>query len=268
MEQQATDFIAATHTALNQASALAVQYSFSILGALILLILGWILAGFISRWAYEGVSRIHGIDETLARFFTNVLHYSLLILVFITVLGQFGVQTASIIAALGAAGLAIGLALQGTLQNIAAGIMLLVLRPFRVGEYIETGSITGTVKEIGLFATELTTSDGLYRLAPNSTLWNTPITNYSREPTRQHQVTIGIASKDDLELTLNTLLDLAKTEPRIQKTPEPQAYVTGIGATVNVTLQYWIRTGDWAAVSREMFRRAKRTLDEKGISIA
>jgi small conductance mechanosensitive channel len=268
MEQQATDLIVATRTALSQASALAVQYSFSILGALILLVLGWLLAGVVSRWAYEGLSRIHGIDETLARFFTNVLHYALLILVFITVLGQFGVQTASIIAALGAAGLAIGLALQGTLQNIAAGIMLLVLRPFRVGEYIETGSITGTVKEIGLFATELTTSDGLYRLAPNSTLWNTPITNYSREPTRQHQFTISIASKDDLEATLDTLVGLAKADQRIQKRPEPQAFVNSIGASVSITLQYWIRTGEWASVSREMIRRAKQTLDEKGIAIS
>ncbi len=268
MEQQATDVIVATRTALNQASALAVQYSFSILGALILLILGWALAGFISRWAYEGLARIHGIDETLARFFTNVLHYALLILVFITVLGQFGVQTASIIATLGAAGLAIGLALQGTLQNIAAGIMLLVLRPFRVGEYIETGAVTGTVKEIGLFATELRTSDGLYRLAPNSTLWNTPITNYSREATRQHQLAIGIASPNDLELALDTLLDLAKAEPRVEKRPEPQVFVVSLGATVSITLQYWVRTGDWANVSREMVRRAKRMLDEKGIAIA
>jgi small conductance mechanosensitive channel len=266
--EQTEKFISATRTALDQASALAVQYSFSILGALILLILGWVLAGLLSRWAYEGISRVHGVDETLARFFTNVLHYALLILVFVTVLGQFGVQTASIIATLGAAGLAIGLALQGTLQNIAAGIMLLVLRPFRVGEYIETGSVTGTVREIGLFATELKTGDGLYRLAPNSTLWNTPITNYSREPTRKHEITVAIGTQDDLELALNTLLDLAKTEARVEKKPEPQVFVNGLGGTISITLQYWIKTAEWANTSREMFRRTKRTFDEKGISIA
>src|SRR5262245_51209287 len=127
MEEQATDLILATRTAFSQATAPAVHYSFSILGAVILLVVGWVLAGAISRWAYEGISRIHGIDETLARFFESVFHYGLLILVFVTVLGQFGVQTTSIVATLGAAGLAIGLALQGTLQNIAAGIMLLVL---------------------------------------------------------------------------------------------------------------------------------------------
>ena len=246
MEQQAADVLLATRTALSQASALAVQYSFSILGAVILLVVGWTLAGFVSRWAYEGLSRIHGIDETLARFFTNVIRYALLILVFITVLGQFGVQTASIIAALGAAGLAIGLALQGTLQNIAAGIMLLVLRPFRVGEYIETSSVAGTVREIGLFATELRTGDGLYRLAPNSTLWNTPITNFSREPTRQNDLKISISREDDLDLAMETLMGLAKGNPRVLPSPAPSVFIDSLGdSTISVTLRYWAKTGDW-----------------------
>ncbi|MET0172413.1 MAG: mechanosensitive ion channel domain-containing protein, partial [Agrobacterium vaccinii] len=153
MDQQTTDIIVASQAALRQASALAVQYSFSIVGALVLLIIGWIAATLLQRWSFEGLSRIRGFDETLARFFSGIVRYVVLILVLVMVLGQFGVQTASILAALGAAGLAVGLALQGTLQNIAAGIMLLVLRPFRVGEYIETSAVTGTVVEIGLFAT-------------------------------------------------------------------------------------------------------------------
>ncbi|ANL33523.1 small-conductance mechanosensitive channel [Rhizobium phaseoli] len=264
MEQQAADVLLATRTALSQASALAVQYSFSILGAVILLVVGWTLAGFVSRWAYEGLSRIHGIDETLARFFTNVIRYALLILVFITVLGQFGVQTASIIAALGAAGLAIGLALQGTLQNIAAGIMLLVLRPFRVGEYIETSSVAGTVREIGLFATELRTGDGLYRLAPNSTLWNTPITNFSREPTRQNDLKISISREDDLDLAMETLMDLAKGNPRVLPSPAPSVFIDSLGdSTISVTLRYWAKTGDWWQVSRDMVKRVKLAFDDK-----
>ncbi|MBB3591884.1 small conductance mechanosensitive channel [Rhizobium sp. BK529] len=268
MEQQATDFIIATRSALGQASALAVQYSFSILGAIILLIVGWVLASLASRWVYEGISRVRGIDETLARFFTNVVHYALLMLVFITVLGQFGVQTASIIATLGAAGLAVGLALQGTLQNIAAGIMLLVLRPFRVGEYIETSSVSGTVLEIGLFATELKTGDGLYRLAPNSTLWNTPITNYSRQPTRQNDLKIGIAYEDDLDLAMETLMGLAADDKRVLKAPAPTAFVDSFGeSAIYVTLRYWAKTGDWWDLSRDMIKRAKLTFDEKGITI-
>ncbi|MDK4732719.1 mechanosensitive ion channel domain-containing protein [Rhizobium sp. CNPSo 3490] len=265
MEQQAADVLLATRTALSQASALAVQYSFSILGALILLVIGWTLAGFVSRWAYEGLSRIHGIDETLARFFTNVVRYALLILVFITVLGQFGVQTASIIAALGAAGLAIGLALQGTLQNIAAGIMLLILRPFRVGEYIETSSVAGTVREVGLFATELRTGDGLYRLAPNSTLWNTPITNFSREPTRQNDLKINISREDDLDQAMETLMGIAKGNPRVLPSPAPSVFIDALGeSTISLTLRYWAKTGDWWQVSRDMVKRVKLDLDERG----
>jgi small conductance mechanosensitive channel len=265
MEQQATDFIIATRSALGQASALAVQYSFSILGAIILLILGWALASVAGRWAYEGISRVHGIDETLARFFTNVLRYALLVLVFITVLGQFGVQTASIIAALGAAGLAIGLALQGTLQNIAAGIMLLVLRPLRVGEYIETSSVSGTVLEIGLFATELRTGDGLYRLAPNSTLWNTPITNYSRQPTRQNEVKINITHQDDLDLTMETLMKIATSDKRVLKAPAPSVFIDSLSdSAVSVTLRYWASTGDWWNLSRDVIKRIKFAFDKKG----
>ncbi|MBB4573851.1 mechanosensitive ion channel family protein [Rhizobium lentis] len=265
MEQQAADVLLATRTALSQASALAVQYSFSILGAVILLVVGWTLAGFVSRWAYEGLSHIHGIDETLARFFTNVIRYALLILVFITVLGQVGVQTASIIAALGAAGLAIGLALQGTLQNIAAGIMLLILRPFRVGEYIETSSVAGTVREIGLFATELRTGDGLYRLAPNSTLWNTPITNFSREPTRQNDLKVSISREDDLDLTMETLMGIAKGNSRVLPSPAPSVFIDSLGdSTISVTLRYWAKTGDWWQVSRDMVKRVKLAFDEKG----
>ncbi|WP_086996733.1 mechanosensitive ion channel family protein [Rhizobium sullae] len=263
--EQATDVIAATRTALNEASALAVQYSFSILGAIILLIGGWLMARFVSRWAYEGMSRVRGIDETLVRFFTNVLRYALLILVFVTVLAQFGVQTASIIAALGAAGLAIGLALQGTLQNIAAGIMLLILRPFRVGEYIETSSVSGTVREIGLFATEFKTGDGLYRLAPNSILWNTPITNYSREPTRQNELKISLAYEDDADVAMERLLGFAKADPRVLKTPVPAVFIDSMsGATIGLTLRYWAKTGDWWGVSRDMIKRAKLAIDEAG----
>lgn len=265
MEQQATDIIIATRSALGQASALAVQYSFSILGAIILLVVGWVMATLISRWAYEGISRVRGIDETLARFFTNVVRYALLVLVFVTVLGQFGVQTASIIAALGAAGLAVGLALQGTLQNIAAGIMLLVLRPFRVGEYIETSAVSGTVLEIGLFATELTTGDGLYRLAPNSTLWNTPITNYSRQPTRQNEVKISITHQDDLDLAMETLMKLAVADKRVLKTPAPSVFIDSLSdSAVSVTLRYWASTGDWWSLSRDMIKRVKLAFDKKG----
>lgn len=268
MDLSANEAFVATQSALAQASRLAVDYSFSIVGALVLLVIGWWFAALLSRWTHAGLSRIHGIDETLARFFANVVRYGALILVFVTVLGQFGVQTASIIAALGAAGLAIGLALQGTLQNIAAGIMLLVLRPFRVGEYIDTGSISGTIVEVGLFATELKTPDGLYRMAPNSTLWNVPITNYSRLPTRRFELKVGIGYEDDIDRAEQILRDHAEADPRILKDPAIAAHVDQLAdSAVIITLWYWTKASDYWATSREMIKKVKLSFDEKGISI-
>ncbi|MGD9477125.1 mechanosensitive ion channel family protein [Shinella sp. G-2] len=258
MEQQANELIVATRAALTQASALAVQYSFSILGALVLLVLGWLLSRLLHRWALTGLSHVRGIDMTLAHFFANILRYAMLVLVFVTVLGQFGVQTASIIAALGAAGLAIGLALQGTLQNIAAGIMLLVLRPFRVGEYIETKDVTGTITEVGLFATELRTSDGLYRLAPNSTLWNTPVTNFSRERTRKHDLKVTVPSDRDIDDEIDRLLSIAREDPMIESVPAPQVYVDSLEDSAAVlNLRYWVATPSWFKTTREMNRRVR-----------
>jgi small conductance mechanosensitive channel len=266
MDTPATDVIVATRTAFAQVTALAVQYGFSFIGAVFLLVGGWVLSGIISRWAYQGISRVHGIDETLARFFENVLHYGLLVLVFVMVLGQFGVQTASIIAALGAAGLAIGLALQGTLQNIAAGIMLLVLRPLRVGEYIETGSVTGFIVEIGLFATEMKTADGLYLMAPNSTLWNTPITNHSRESSRRQELSVAIGNDTDADPVKKEILTIVKSDDRVQKQPAPRVFSNDLTADKTVlTVQYWARTSQWSETRYDVIDRLKDGLSSKGI---
>ncbi|MBB6487249.1 mechanosensitive ion channel family protein [Rhizobium lusitanum] len=268
MEDQATGVVIATRTALDQASALAVQYGFSILGAFILLIAGWILAGVVSRASYRVISRIRGIDETLASFFQNLLHYSLLILVFITVLGQFGVQTASIIAALGAAGLAIGLALQGTLQNIAAGIMLLILRPFRVGEYIETTNVKGFIKDIGLFATEMRTADGLYLMAPNSTLWNTPIVNHSREPDRRQELSIILAGGSDIELARKIILDVVKSDQRVQTTPSPVVYIDDLSAgQTTLKIDYWTITSAWTPTRQDVISKLLAQLAAANIAL-
>lgn len=266
MDQQATDIIVASQAALRQASALMVQYSFSIVGAIVLLVIGWLAATLLQRWSYEGLSRVRGFDETLARFFSGAVRYIVLILVLVMVLGQFGVQTASVLAALGAAGLAIGLALQGTLQNIAAGIMLLVLRPFRVGEYIETSSVSGTIVEIGLFATELKTSDGLYRLAPNSTLWNVPITNYSRFPTRRHELSVTVPTGESTAEAQEMLLELARSESRVLLDPAPTAFVDSVnGDSATVTLRYWAKSGTWFATTRDMTKSLKMAFDARAV---
>ncbi len=262
--EQASDFVVATRTALAQLSALAVQYSFSAVGAIVLLVLGWLAAGMLSRWAHGGLSRVHGIDATLAQFFANIIRYAMLVLVVVMVLGQFGVQTASILAALGAIGLAIGLALQGTLQNIAAGIMLLVLRPFRVGETIETSSVAGTIIDIGLFATELRTAEGVYRLAPNSTLWNVPITNYSRRDSRRNDISVSIPADQDVGRAQERLMSIARRDTRVLKEPAPSAFVAEFDpGSVKLTLRYWTRSKEWWNTSRELTKAVKLAFDKQ-----
>ncbi|TPI33750.1 mechanosensitive ion channel [Mesorhizobium sp. B3-1-9] len=253
---------------LAQLSTLIVSYSFSAIGAIILLVVGYFVAGVAERSISAGLGHIHGFDATLRHFFSKIVRYAILILVTIMVLGQFGVQTASIIAAIGAIGLAIGLALQGTLQNIAAGIMLLALRPFRIGEYVEVGSIAGTIEEIGLFATKLRSVDGVYVLAPNSTLWNQPVRNFTRNGVRRTDVSLSIGSWNDIDRAQKTLLAIAGAEKRIRREPAPIAFVANLGdTTVSLTLRYWTSAADYFSTQTDMTKRAKQAFDSEGISI-
>jgi len=255
-------------TGIQALSALIVSYSLSALGAVILLVAGYFAAGLVERSVRSGLKKIRGIDATLRQFFSKIARYAVLILVLVMVLGQFGVQTASIIAAIGAIGLAIGLALQGTLQNIAAGIMLLALRPFRVGEYVEVGGIAGTVEDIGLFASRLRGIDGIYILAPNSTLWNQPVRNFNRNGVRRNDITIGIGYGDDIDLAQQTLLDLAAADQRVRREPAAQAFVAALGdSAVAVTLRYWTGDKDYLSTQVELTKKAKLIFDDKGISI-
>lgn len=248
--------------------ALAIAYSLSVVGALLLIIVGYVAAGLVQRLILTGLGRVRGFDATLRHFFATTARYAILILVLVMVLGQFGVQTASIIAAIGAIGLAIGLALQGTLQNIAAGIMLLVLRPFRIGEYVQAGSVAGTVEEIGLFATRLSTADGVYLLAPNSKLWNEPVVNFSRNPRRRNDITIGIGYDDDVELARRAMRELAEDDGRVLGEPVPIAFVAELGdSAVSVTLRYWTASPDYLAAGNDLLAAAKRAFEERGISI-
>jgi small conductance mechanosensitive channel len=266
MDATADNLITAAQTAWREAGVIIVNYSFSALGAIILLILGYIAAGLAERWCYAGLGHVRHFDQTLRIFLSKLLRYTILIFVGVIVLAQFGVQTASIIATLGAAGIAIGLALQGTLQNIAAGIMLLVLRPFIVGESISVGSISGTVQEIGLFATVLRTADGLYLMAPNNQLWGSAVTNYSRNRTRLNDLAINVAYDDDVDLALKLLMELAD-DSRILKEPAPVAFVSELhdnGAAV--TLRYWTEASHWWQTKLDLTKEARARFDEKGFT--
>ena len=253
---------------LAQLSTLIVSYSFSAIGAVILLVVGYLVAGLAERSIFAGLGHVHGFDATLRHFFSKIVRYAILILVTIMVLGQFGVQTASIIAAIGAIGLAIGLALQGTLQNIAAGIMLLALRPFRIGESVEVGSIAGSIEEIGLFATKLRAADGVYILAPNSTLWNQPVRNFSRNGVRRSDITLSIGSWNDIDRAQKTLLAIAVAERRVKRDPAPIAFVATLGeSTVSIALRYWTSSADFFATQTDLTKCAKQEFDAEGISI-
>ena len=244
------------------------SYALDAVGALVILLVGWWIAGRAQYLVRRGLDRVPRIDDTLKPFLSSSVRYFVIVITFVAVLAEFGVQTTSIIAVLGAAGLAIGLALQGTLQNIAAGIMLLVLRPFRVGEYIDAGGVSGTVDAINLFTTDMTTYDGIYRSVPNAELWNRNILNYSRNPTRRLDIPVGIAYEDDVEQALDLLLSHLSQDARVLPDPGPQVLVTGLGdSSVDLTLRCWTNRTDFWPLRFELNKKVKLWLDAAGISI-
>lgn len=248
--------------------ATVTTYGMSVVAAIVILIVGWIASSWIGKGVDRALGRVKGCDITLRHFLSSLAKYTVIAVAAVMVLEKFGVQTASLIAVLGAAGLAIGLALQGTLQNVAAGVMLLAFRPFKVGDYIVAGGLSGTVKHISLFVTELSTPDNVQVIAPNAELWNKPITNYSVNPTRRQDFPVGIAYEDDVDKALAILKRLAEAEPRILKDPAPEVMVTGLGeSAVDLQLRAWMAAGDYWALKWDMTRAIKRALDAEGITI-
>ena len=240
----------------------------NLIGALLLLAAGY----FISRWAANVVKRLMGVrtqvDQTLTPVLATFVRYVVMIIAVVAALGQLGVQIASVLAVLGAAGLAIGLALQGTLSNIAAGLMLLWLRPFRAGEYIDADGIAGTVVEVGLFASTLRTAEGIYRFAPNSDLWNKPILNYTRNPTRRLEFVVGIDYRDDIAKARDVLLTLARSDTRILSEPEPLVVISQLGdSSVNLTLRCWVPTAEYWETLWSLTEKGKAAIEAAGLSI-
>jgi len=237
-------------------------------GAVAVLVVGVVLARLLSKAADRALLRSGRIEPTVAKFLSNIIKYALWVVVGITVLTQFGVQTTSIIAALGGLALAVGLALQGTLSNVAAGVMILIQRPFRVGETISAGPVLGTVNGIGLFTTEMVQPDGLYVMVPNNELWNKPIVNFSRMPTRRFELLIGIAYSDDINLARRELLTLATGDPRVLDDPAPEVFVSALAeSSVTMGLRVWCPTADYLALSWELTEAAKVRFDDVGLTI-
>ncbi|MGQ7792726.1 mechanosensitive ion channel family protein [Faunimonas sp. B44] len=263
-----TDAPAELGAAAAMAWAWAVAFLPRIATALLILAIGFVLANWAARLVRRLIGRTGHLDPTVQPILGTVARYAVLILVLVAALGQLGVQTASLLAVLGAAGLAIGLALQGTLQNIAAGIMLIYLRPFRVGDFVELPNVSGIVKEIGLFVTELDTFDGIFYFVPNSEIWNKPLKNHSRNARRLMTIQIGIAYAADPAEARRVLLAMAAEDPRVLAEPAPYVYVDSYGdSAVTIAFRAWAPTAVFWDVQRAMIEEAKRRLEAAGIEI-
>jgi small conductance mechanosensitive channel len=260
--------ISAAGTFSEQLSAWLVVALPNLIAAIIILIVGWWLAGRVEQGVLNLLGNRLEVDTTLRTVLSKVGRYIVLILVLVAALSQLGIQTTTLIAAVGAIGLAIGLALQSTLSNIAAGIMLLWLRPFSMGEFIESGDNSGTVDDVGLFATTLMRVDGVYVFVPNSQLWNNKITNYSKKAKRMLREVFTISYDDDIQKARQILLDLVKSDERIDATPEPIVKVKELGdSAVALELRAWTNTSDFWPARWDLVERGKMVLEAGGLSI-
>jgi small conductance mechanosensitive channel len=247
---------------------LITTYGLSVIGGIIILIAGWIVAGWASRSAAQLMRRTGKVDTTLERFFASLIKYLILAFTVIAVLSQFGVQTTSLIAIFGATGLAIGLALQGTLSHVASGVMLLLFRPFKVGDFVEAGGQAGTVQGITLFVTELSTPDNVQILIPNGQVWGSSVTNFSFHPTRRVDFVIGIDYADDMDKAIRTVHEVIAADSRCHKEPEAMVVVGELAdSSVNLTVRVWCDAGDYWPLKFDLTKRFKEALDAAAISI-
>lgn len=243
------------------------MYGLDVIGALLILIAGWVASKWLGRRAFKMASRTERIDDTVAPLFAKITRIVVIVITLLTVLGQFGVETASIIAVLGTIGLAIGLALQGTLSNIASGIMLLVLRPFNVGDVVDIGGTAGIVDEIGLFTTDMHTFTNVAITMPNSQIWGTKIENYTANPTRRVDLKIGISYSDDIDKAIAVIDGVLSADDRVLADPEPLIAVGELGDNaVILEVRPWTSTDDVWPLRFALIKRIKERFDEEEIS--
>lgn len=237
--------------------------------ALLILWIGWIIAARVSRIMRAALQRSDKVDPTLRPILVSTADWILKIVVVALALSQVGVQIAAIVTLLGAAGLAVGLALQGTLQNIAAGIMLILLRPFQVGDYIESdGGVAGTILEVGLFNTKLEKADGVYVFVPNGKLWSGSITNYSRNEKRRLELLVKVDYHTDPAVALQVLTGYLNADQRVLSAPSLQVVVSNVDNTgTEITLRAWtLRTTYWD-LRYDLNAGLRSTLSKAGISM-
>lgn len=235
-----------------------------LLSAVVVLVAGWFLARLVARAIQGMLPRAYGVDKNFAPLLSQVARYGIIIFAVVTALSLVGVSSASIYAVLGAAGLAIALGLQSTLSNIAAGIMLIWLRPIAIGEYIVGDGVAGVVVEIGLFGTRLRSTSGLYIFTPNQKLWNSAITNHSREPRRRIDVNISVPDKMNIAHVRKLMLKVATSDKRVLVDPPPSVHVDNFsGDRVTLQLRAWVPTPDYLQALRDTTEKAKLAINRE-----
>ena len=251
----------------DQLLPLLVNYGSQLLLALVTLLVGWWLIGRVTR-AVQALMQRRSVDPTLHGFISTLVNIGLKALLLISVAGMGGIETTSFIALIGAAGLAVGLALQGSLANFAGGILILVLRPFRVGEYIQAQGVEGTVDNIQLFHTVLKTADNKTVIVPNGTLSNGNIINFSRQPTRRVSIDLRISYGDNVKHARKVLLQLAHADSRVLKDPPPAVWLAALGeSSGDLSLRVWTKTDDYWGVFWGLQEQAKEVFEIEGITI-
>jgi small conductance mechanosensitive channel len=244
-----------------------VDYGLEVIGAIAILIIGLWIAKLLGRRVERALQRSEKFDDTVTPLFAKATRILIIAVTVLAVLNQFGVQTASLIAVLGTIGLAIGLALQGTLSNIASGIMLLILRPFNVGDVVDIGSTSGVVDEIGLFVTEMHTFDNVAITMPNSKVWGNEIKNYTHNNTRRVDMEFGIAYDDDMDKAMKIVNEVLDGDERVLAEPEPLVAISALGdSSVNIRVRPWTETPNVWPLRYDITKRIKERFDEEDIS--
>ncbi|RED11899.1 mechanosensitive ion channel family protein [Pontivivens insulae] len=241
---------------------------FDVLVASVIAVVAVVVAGIAQRQVRRIGRNSERFDETLFNFLGTVARYTILVFAAIFILARFGIQTASLIAVIGAAGLAIGLALQGTLSSLASGLMLLGFRPFKIGDFVEVGGRSGTVVEIGLFATELSTPDNVQVFVPNGDVWSGAILNYSHHETRRVDLLFGVSYGTDLAQAEAAIREVIADDMRVHDDRPIMVLVTGLAdSAVEFTVRVWVARADYFEVKGDLQRRVKERFDSVGIDI-
>lgn len=252
---------------LNDNSDLFIQYSVNIISALIILFIGNIIVKMISNSVAKLLEKKQ-MDQAVVHFLSSLVRYVLFVIVLVAALGKVGVQTASVVAVIGAAGLAIGLALQGSLANFAAGVLIVAFRPFKAGDYVEVSGVAGSVESIQIFQTVLTTPDNKMIVVPNGNVIGGPIVNYSRHAMRRMDYVIRVSYSANLKHTKEVITRVLESEERLLKTPAPTVGVVALAdSSVNFVVRPWVKTSDYWAVYFDLLQAIKEELDKDGIDI-